>query len=283
MNNYFAACLLALATVACKKQEPATPRPSTAQANVHILAQPLPMQGLQRSRTLRVYLPPDYHHTEEHYPVMYMHDGQNLFDDSTSYAGEWKVDETLNALAVAGKLHLIVVGVDNGQDKRMNELSPWPNPDFGAAEGREYMAFIVNQVKPLIDSTYRTLPGRAHTAIMGSSMGGLISHYAIHQYPHVFSKAGIFSPSYWFAEEVYAFVQSNPLPADARLWILVGRKEDSGAMVKDAQRMYDHLLALGLPQPNVVFTIDDEGMHNEAFWARHLPQAVAWLFAEGGE
>jgi len=279
MIRYFFALLLALGCLACQKPEPSAPRPSTAQPNVHILPQPLPMAGLNRSRTIRLYLPDNYHTSEERYPVLYMHDGQNLFDDSTSYAGEWKVDETLHALAEAEKRHLIVVGVDNGQDKRMNELSPWPNEDFGVAEGDAYLEFIVKQVKPLIDSTYRTLPGREHTAIMGSSMGGLISHYAIHQYPEVFSKAGIFSPSYWFAEEVYAFAKDHPLPPDARLFMLVGRKEDGGGMVADAQRMYDHLRASGHPQQNLVLTVDDEGAHNEAFWAAHLRSAVTWLFA----
>jgi alpha-glucosidase len=212
-----------------------------------------------------------------------MHDAQNLFDDSTSYAGEWKVDETLNALAAAEKFNLIVVGIDNGQDKRMNELSPWTNDEFGAAEGREYMEFIVKQVKPLIDSSYRTLPDREHTAIMGSSMGGLISHYAIHQYPDVFSMAGIFSPSYWYAEEVYSFVKNNPLPKDARLFMLVGRKEGDGDMVRDAQKMHDHLISLGFPQENLTLIIDEQGEHNEAFWAQHLNEAIKWMFANTGQ
>ena len=279
MMNRFLAIILSIGLLACKNQEQTTtPRPSTAQANVLIMDKPIPMNGLNRSRTIRIYLPENYSNTQDRYPVMYMHDAQNLFDDSTSYAGEWKVDESLNALATATNFNMIVVGIDNGLEKRMNELSPWSNKDFGNAEGAEYMAFIVKQVKPLIDSTYRTLPAREHTAIMGSSMGGLISHYAINQYPQVFSKAGIFSPSYWFADDVYSFVEKNPTPPDTRLFILIGRKEDDGGMVAGAQKMYDHLLTLGHPKENLTFIIDDEGEHNEAFWSRHLQDAVTWLF-----
>src|SRR5206468_2794112 len=117
-------------------------RPSTAQPNVHVLA-PLRMPGLERERTLRIYLPPGYEKTQRRYPVLYMHDGQNLFDAATSYAGEWGVDETLNELARSSHLELIVVGIDNGDLKRMQELNPWDNEKYGAGEGREYMRFIV--------------------------------------------------------------------------------------------------------------------------------------------
>lgn len=177
-----------------------TVKASSAQANVSLLPELLQIPGLNRQRQIRVYVPPGYANSQRRYPVLYMHDGQNLFDAATAYAGEWRVDETLNALSESGQLELIVVGIDNGQEKRMTELNPWSHPRFGVAQGREYMEFVVEVVKPLIDRRYRTKADRANTAIMGSSMGGLISHYAINQYPEVFSKAGIFSPAYWVGE-----------------------------------------------------------------------------------
>jgi predicted alpha/beta superfamily hydrolase len=207
-----------------------------------------------------------------------MHDGQNLFDNLTSYVGEWGIDESLNQLSVSSNFDLIVVGIDNGQEKRMNELSPWENKEFGKAEGEEYMEFIVKQIKPFIDSTYRTFPDRENTAIMGSSMGGLISHYAIYKYPEIFGKAGIFSSSYWYSDEVFDYTLVNPIPKDARLFLMVGKKE--GDMVFDSQKMYNLILETGHPKENVSLIIDPEGEHNEASWRKQFVPAVKWLFAQ---
>jgi predicted alpha/beta superfamily hydrolase len=200
--------VLAATTAAFAADGANTPKASTALPGVSLLGEPVEMPGLNRKRQLRLYLPPGYATSNKRYPVLYMHDGQNLFDTTTAYAGEWKVDETLDALAKEGKLELIVVGIDNGAEKRMTELNAWDNPQFGAGENRAYTDFIVKTVKPMIDRQYRTLPDRANTAIMGSSMGGLASHYALAQYPQVFSKAGVFSPAYWTAEPAFALLNT---------------------------------------------------------------------------
>ncbi|MEP1564795.1 alpha/beta hydrolase, partial [Ekhidna sp.] len=221
----FASMLLILA--GCEHNQAKT---STATDNVEVLSQEFEMPGLDRLRKIRVYLPPNYSSSEKSFPVLYMHDGQNLFDDKTSYVGEWGVDEALNQLHNQNKLSLIVVGVDNGQAQRMNELSPWQNNKYGVAEGEQYMQFIVEQVKPYIDSHYRTLADQQNTAIMGSSMGGLISHYAILKYRNTFSKAGIFSPSFWYSEQVYKFTEQNAPDEKARLFYLMGGNEGSDSV-----------------------------------------------------
>lgn len=252
---------------------------STALPGVHLLGEPLAMPGLERKRQLRIYLPPGYATSGKRYPVLYMHDGQNLFDTATAYAGEWKVDETLDALAREGRLELIVVGIDNGQEKRMTELNAWNNAQVGKGEGRAYTDFIVKTVKPLVDARYRTLPGRAHTAIMGSSMGGLASHYALVQYPQVFGKAGVFSPAYWTAgKPVFDFVSAKPAPRDARLFLLMGGKEGP-QMLSDFRRMGAVLKRSGHPAPNTVLKLVPEAEHNEAFWAGELREALLWMFA----
>ncbi len=174
------------------------------------------MPSLERTRTLRIYLPPSYVTSDRRYPVIYMHDGQNLFDAASSFAGEWGVDETLDALARTHRFEAIVVGIDNGGDKRMNELNAWPHREFGAAEGAQYLAFVVDVVKPHIDQHYRTEPDRGSTAIIGSSMGGLASHYAIQARPDVFGMAGVLSPSYWVARPIFDKASRKPLPAHAR-------------------------------------------------------------------
>jgi predicted alpha/beta superfamily hydrolase len=268
-----------LAAPALSADKPAeSPKASTALPGVSLLGSPIEMPGLERKRQLRLYLPPDYATSGKRYPVLYMHDGQNLFDAATAYAGEWKVDETLDALAKEGKLELIVVGIDNGQEKRMTELNAWDNPKFGKGEGREYTDFIVKTVKPMIDQNYRTLPDRAHTAIMGSSMGGLASHYALAQYPEVFSKAGVFSPAYWTAQPSFAFVAAKPVPKDARVFLLMGGKEGP-QMNADVKRMAEVVQKTGHPAANTVLKIVPQAEHNEAFWAGELREALLWMFA----
>lgn len=249
----------------------------TAQPNVQILENVLTIPGLDRDRTLRIYLPPGYEQGKKRYPVLYMHDAQNLFDDATSYVGEWGVDEHLNSLAETDGLELIVVGIDNGQSNRNTELTPWANKRLGEPEGEAYTKFLVEVVKPYVDKNYRTKPGRKHTAIMGSSLGGLISHYAIYAYPKVFSKAGIFSPSYWVSEEAFSFTSDNPVPKNTRLYLLVGGQEGP-VMANPMQRMYEFVKEQGHPAENISAKNQPEGKHNEAFWSSEFKEAIRWMF-----
>jgi predicted alpha/beta superfamily hydrolase len=256
----------------------APPRASTAQPNVHVLA-PLPMPGLERTRTIRVYLPPGYERSRRRYPVLYMHDGQNLFDDATSYVGEWGVDETLNELARTHKLELIVVGIDHGGERRVVELNPWESPEHVPGEGAQYLKFVVDVVKPWIDAHYRTRPDRAHTAILGSSLGGLVSHYAIFEYPQVFGAAGIFSPAYWYAPAVFDYTASHPLPRDVRLYFYAGGQE-SERMLPDLDAIVATLRRRGFPEAKLRVDIAPQAAHNEAAWRAAFPRAVLWLFAD---
>ena len=270
----FLFCLI-IAFAFCKHANAET-LASTAAPNVDIL-DAMAMPGLNRQRIVRIYLPPGYEKNERRYPVLYMHDGQNLFDNATAYAGEWGVDETLNELAKSQGLEVIVVGVDNGQEKRLNELSPWTNKRFGKAEGRVYVNFMVNVLKPYIDKYYRTLADRGNTAIMGSSMGGFISHYAVHQYSDVFGMAGIFSPSYWYSSEVFKHTRKNPAPALARIYLMMGGKEGPEA-IDGVKQMTALLQAQKHPAENLHSEVVPGGEHNEQFWRSEFPKAVSWLF-----
>jgi predicted alpha/beta superfamily hydrolase len=272
----FCACVSAAFAADTPASASAAPRPSTASANVQILA-PMTIPGLDRPRTIRLYLPPGYADSQQRYAVLYMHDGQNLFDAATSFLGEWEVDEALNTLAKTRHLQIIVVGIDNGGEHRMQELNAWDNPKYGKAEGRAYMDFIVDVVKPYIDAHYRTKPDRAHTAIMGSSLGGLISHYAIYAYPKVFGKAGIFSPAYWYAQEVFDFTSSHSLPKDTSLYFYAGGKEDEN-MVGNMDKAVALIRKQGLPESSISVHVDPAAQHNEAAWRAEFPRAVEWLF-----
>jgi predicted alpha/beta superfamily hydrolase len=263
---------------ACTEGVKSNSEASTAAVNVEVLPLAFLMDGLDRQRKVRLYLPPDYATSSDSYPVLYMQDGQNLFDRATAYAGEWGVDESLNVLAQQKALKFIVVGIDNGGDKRMNEYSPWENKRFGPAEGEQYVNFIVEVVKPYIDNNYRTKPRPQDTAIIGSSMGGLIAHYALHAYPKVFAKAIIFSPSYWYSPQVFEFSKTHKAALDAKIYVMFGDKEGDG-MIVDTGRMERQLREQGHPRENMLFKRVAGGEHNEALWRQEFSPAIQWLFA----
>lgn len=247
---------------------------STAETNVHVMPA-VTMDALKREREYRIYLPPGYENADKRYPVLYMHDGQNLFDDATSYVGEWGVDESLNQLAQDCGMEVIVVGIDHGNELRMTELNPYNNERFGKGEGDAYVDFLVQELKPKIDQQYRTLPDRKHTAVMGSSMGGLISNHAINRYPDVFGAAGIFSPSYWIAPQIFAATEANPQLENTRIYLVAGGLEGE-SMTEGFEQMHALLQQLNSAN-NWQAKLDAEGEHNEAFWRRTFPGAISWL------
>ncbi|MBT8228692.1 MAG: hypothetical protein KJO50_00430, partial [Bacteroidia bacterium] len=250
---------------------------STAADNVHILTDSFYMTSLDRYRRVWIYLPPDYDATNHNYPVLYMHDGQNVFDALTSYIGEWEVDETLNRLYEEGDPGIIVVAVDNGQNLRTEEYTPWPHPTYGGGKGESYIDFIVNDLKPYIDNNYRTLSDRENTGIMGSSLGGLISTYAGIEYQEIFSKIGAFSPAYWFNAQSYTHVINTGKKEDMRIYQIAGTLE--GAQYIDNMfEMHGTFLASGFGENEVITIEKSDGQHSEWFWAREFAEAYKWLF-----
>ena len=256
---------------------------STASPSVSILSNAFLMPQLGRSRRVWLYLPPDYATTAKTYPVLYMHDGQNLFDAATSFSGEWAVDETLDQLHQRGDWGCIVVGVDNGGTNRLAEYSPWANPQYGGGQGDQYVDFLVNTLKPYVDQHYRTRPDRLSTGIMGSSMGGLISLYAALKRPDVFGRAGVFSPSLWFNRRIFAYaLAAQPLRPDPRFYLLSGGQETT-TQARDQRRMADTLATAGFQLNTEVDTlIQADGQHAEWFWRREFGAAYQWLFAGTG-
>lgn len=250
---------------------------STAAANVKIMSTDFFMPQLDRYRRIWLFFPPDYETSGLNYPVLYMHDGQNLFDAQTAFAGEWEVDETLNSLAAQGQKVPLVVGIDNGGGNRLGEYTPWSNAQYGGGDGEKYMQFIVETLKPYIDQHYRTLPDRGNTALMGSSLGGLISHFGGLNYQNVFSKAGLFSPSYWFSDSIWMFTHQTGKQDDMRFYQLCGSNESAG-MVGDMQRMNDSLVSIGFSQDNIFNKVVPGGQHNEKLWREAFGDAYLWLF-----
>jgi predicted alpha/beta superfamily hydrolase len=254
-----------------------------------------PATRLSSRRAILVYLPPGYDaDPAARYPVLYMHDGQNLFDAATSFIGvEWSVDETVTRMIEQGAIQpLIVVGIENTSD-RVFEYTPAPDGSRGGGGADLYADFIINELKPFIDANYRTLPGREHTGIMGSSLGALVSLYAAWAHPDVFSRVGAMSTSYgWAGGHILDFVAASDPPPAVRVWMDMGTAEDRTDSdhdgVPDAiqlhRRMRDLLMEKGLPIPRRLRYVEEEGaVHNERAWAARLPRALAFLFpARGG-
>lgn len=235
------------------------------------------MPQYNRVRRIWMYLPPDYFTSTEHYPVVYMHDGQNVFDQASSFAGEWDADGTMQTLISGGHTKAIIVGIANGEVDRIDEYTPWAHPSYGGGDGERYADFLVETLKPYIDAHYRTLPERENTVIGGSSLGGLISYYAALQYDSVFGKAFIFSPSFWYSDSVNAFTNQFEKNDASKFYFMAGLYEDVD-MVPDMELIYDEMEAVGFTPAEYISVIRADGAHSEWFWKRELDEALLWLF-----
>ncbi|MEM9920349.1 MAG: alpha/beta hydrolase-fold protein [Bacteroidota bacterium] len=252
----------------------------TAAPNVQILTDSFYMPQLDRYRRVWLYLPPDYASSNKFYPVLYLQDGQNVFNAATSFSGEWQVDETLNSLFEQGDPGAIAVAIDNGAGSlRMEEYAPWVNQTYGGGSGDAYVQFIINTLKPYIDEHYRTKPQREHTAIIGSSLGGLIAAYAGIEYPEVFGKVGPLSPAYWFNPEIYELVADREETQPFRMYQLVGTQEGAST-VTNVYRMENALRAKGYDLSDLLTVEQSDGTHSEWFWAREFKDAYLWLFRQ---
>lgn len=250
---------------------------STASKQVTVLSDSFFMPELNAHRRIWIYLPEDYLTSGKSYNVLYMHDGQNLFDTYTSFAGEWGIDETLDSLIHTGDDGCIVIGIENGGNQRMYEYTPWTHPRYGGGGGDKYIQFIKNTLKPYVDSHFRTNPGPENTGIMGSSLGGLISFYAGMAYPETFGRVGIFSPSFWYSSRTYDLAKSFSSDSESYLYMMAGDREGAG-VVKDMYDVGRILSDNGLPDYQLFMAHHADGEHSEWFWRREFPDAYSWLF-----
>lgn len=247
---------------------------------------------LDNRRAILVYLPPTYAWDNgRRYPVVYMQDGQNLFDAATSFAGEWGVDDTMEALSQDEQLEAIVVGIPNMEEKRMAEYSPFRDPRHGAGAGNQYLSFLVNTVKPLIDHDFRTLPGKRYTGIMGSSMGGLISLYAFFRYTNIFGFTGVMSPSLWLGGgSIFAYLRTASFHP-GKIYLDVGTRELgdspeepyhqrqlSRQYYASVRRLKRILVRKGYRPIRDLLHIEEKWAHHtESAWARRLPDAMRFF------
>lgn len=224
---------------------------------------------LNNRRDILVWLPDSYNGSDRRYPVMYMHDGQNLFDSFTSFAGvEWGVDETMQALGSQG-LEAIVVGLNHAGPDRIAEYNPFADPPKC---GLRYLDFLTATIKPMIDHDFRTLTDRAYTGILGSSMGGLISLYAFFRRPDVFGLVGALSPALWIAHGgIYTYIQHAVAP-QGRIYLDHGTHETSAARMSHLLQEKGYRL-----DESLKYVEEQGGRHTETAWAGRLPEALRFL------
>ncbi|MFC1572565.1 alpha/beta hydrolase-fold protein [Candidatus Eisenbacteria bacterium] len=263
---------------------------STITGDVTLITVP----GFLSGRRVWVYLPPEYHDEPERtYPVLYMLDGQNVFDEATSFDGEWGVDETCETLIPAGEMApIIVVAVANGELNRIHEYTPWYDPDFQGGVGgggEEHLQAFINTLLPFIDANYRTHTGPEYTGLAGSSLGGLMSMYAAYAHPEAFGRIGALSTSFWWKDhELLAWAATQTKPP-ANVYMDMGTLE-SGVMVDengngvddsidDLRAMRDLMVSQGFILDQDLMVVEDEGgQHNEYYWRSRFPVTLQYLF-----
>jgi predicted alpha/beta superfamily hydrolase len=238
------------------------------------------MPQLNKKRRVIALLPYNYHtHPEKRYPVLYMNDGQNLFDDKSPF-GNWGIDRKLAVLAEKGMGDLIVIAIDHGGDERTKEfLPPKDVAKLDKSEAYNYVHFVAQTLKKHVDERFRTLPNRIQTGIGGSSLGGLIAIYAGLMYPSVFGRLLIFSPSLWAMRNVALKNVSFSQPIPTKIYAYGGGLEGSN-MVPNIDNLQQSIRNQGFDETKIQFkkSIDPAGLHNERRWGQEFPKAVEWLF-----
>lgn len=255
---------------------------STAGKNVKIIDTAFYIPQFKRTRRVWVYLPLTYNNSDKKYPVLYMHDGQNVFDDATSFSGEWGIDEAIDTLGSKYK-ECIVVGIDNGGNERLSEYSPY---DFKwqtgqnsytniKAVGDKYVDFLVKTLKPFIDKKYRTIKSKENTFTAGSSMGGLISLYAVLKYPKVFGGAGVFSPAFWAAPKIFDDIKTKGKKVSSKIYFYAG-DDEAESMVPMTLHAFNEMHRVS--RSKMCEVIRAGGKHNEQRWRIEFPLFYEWLF-----
>jgi predicted alpha/beta superfamily hydrolase len=232
---------------------------------------------------VQVYLPPQYRtEPERRFPVFYLHDGQNLFDGRTSYVvgHTWQAGSTADQLNEAGAIEpVILVGVANTGLRRMAEYTPTHNPKMGGGEGKKYGQLLIDELKPFVDRTYRTLTGPEDTGLGGSSLGGLVTLFLGLERPDVFGKLAVMSPSIWWDHRsILGFVnQAAPKP-ELRIWLDMGTAEGT-RHVRDADHLHRMLLRLGWREGiDLAYLEVEGGVHSEDAWAQRFDEVLRFLF-----
>ncbi len=251
---------------------------------VEVISEKFYIPQLDRYRKVWALLPHDYYISEKSYPVLYLQDAQNLFNEGSPF-GNWEIDKKLSILSEYGRGDLIVIAVEHGETSRMSEFIFDNDSISKGSEGKKYVRFITDTLKPYVDANYRTKKDREHTGIGGSSLGGLISIYSGFLYPEVYSKLMIFSPSLWIEPQNNFPLISFRNPYKIKIYLYGGQKEGS-KMVKRIRQFEENLKNWEYKRLfdfEFKTSINKDGTHNEFYWSQEFPRAVEWLFYDNSE
>ena len=247
---------------------------------IRIIEEDYEIPQMGKRRRISALLPADYEEVETKYPVLYLHDGQNLFDKNAPY-GIWEIDESLKRLFEEGFNNMIVIAIDHGGEERLTEYFPYQNKRIGEGQGKLYLKFLFETLKPYVDKKFRVLSDAQNTGIGGSSMGGLISLYAGLSHPKVFGKMMIFSPSLWIAPPIYILASQYKPSVPSSIYIYAGEKESTNHIANVLRLRDTFMNSVELKRSDWRFhlSVNPEGTHGEAFWRDEFPQAVKWLYS----
>ena len=245
---------------------------------IEVISEQFEIPQLIKTRRIAALLPHDYYSSDKHYPVLYLQDGQNLFDEFAPY-GNWALDKRIAMLSEKGMGDIIIIAIDHGERERLKEYTPTHSTKLGVGLGKQYVQFLSETLKPYIDKKFRTLQEREYTGIGGSSMGGLISMYAALKYPEVYSKLMIFSPSLWVDTNIAVRADEYFAQFSSKIYIYGGEKE-SPTMIPHIKQFKSALEKNRIDESNIIFklSVDPEGQHNEQRWGIEFPRAIEWLF-----
>lgn len=244
---------------------------------IDIISEEFEIPQLIKTRRITALLPWNYHDSDRHYPVLYLQDGQNLFDEHAP-SGSWELRRQLARLAEKKMADVIIVAIDHAEEERISEYTPSQKTKLGVGDGEKYASFLAETLKPYIDRNYRTLPGPGFTGIGGSSMGGLISIYAVMQYPGLYSRLMIFSPSLWVNPALTGLFNRETSSFSGKIYLYGGRREGSELVTlleRFKNRLEENPKGTDI---QVHLNIRKDGEHNEKAWGQEFPAALEWLF-----
>ncbi|BAC15333.1 hypothetical conserved protein [Oceanobacillus iheyensis HTE831] len=244
-----------------------------------------PIPQLETERRVWIYLPRSYHESDRKYPVLYMHDGQNVFNQATSWGTQWGVDETLEQMTLdEPALETIVVAIDHGGDQRNNEYNFTINPEYGfCGKGEAYAAFLSETLKPYIDQHYRTLSAPEHTMIGGSSFGAYISLYTALRYPDQFNRVSGFSFVMWQdSGAIIRLIEQSEISPTMRIYLSIGEQETDNPdfnriACEHVTLARQKLISAGGEESRIRFDVIPDGTHHESTWGPLFAEAHRWL------
>lgn len=244
---------------------------------VELISEEFEMPQLNKKRKIWALLPHDYEHSSEHYPVMYLQDAQNLFNEKAQY-GNWEIDKKLAVMSEYKIGKIIIIAIEHAEHDRIKEYNVGKTL-LGVGQGKKYIRFVTDTLKPFVDAKYRTKPEREHTGIGGSSMGGLVSIYSGLMYPEVYGKLMIFSPSLWVIPKMDFTNIDFSEPGDTKIY-LYGGGDESETMIDHIKKFKKNMIKNEFVEDKmkIKMSINMKGKHNEIYWSDEFPKAIEWLF-----